>query len=112
MNEQDFSRLADAELAALETALEDAGGAYDIEPKPGGILEVECSGRSKVIINRHNAAREIWIAARSGGYHFAFQNGVWLSTRDDCELWQTVGRCLTEQTGETVVLIHPRWPRA
>ena len=107
MNEQDFARLADAELAALEAALEAIEGDYDIELKPGGILELECADGSKIIINRHTAAREIWVAARSGGFHFSSSDGQWRSTRDGGELWQTVSRCLTEQTGEMLVLRPP-----
>jgi CyaY protein len=108
MNEQDFARLADAELAALEAALETAGGDYDIELKPGGILELECTDGSKIIINRHSAAREIWVAARSGGFHFASRDGQWLSARDGGELWQTLERCLSEQTGEAFELTRTR----
>lgn len=105
MSDPDFAQRADAELAALEAALDTAGGDYDIEPKPGGILEIECADGSKIIINRHSAAREIWVAARSGGYHFAWRDGRWFSARDNSELWQTVSRCLEEQTGAALPLL-------
>ena len=35
-----------------------------------GILEIECEDGSKLIVNRHVPNREIWVAARSGGFHF------------------------------------------
>lgn len=108
--EQEFTKLADAELAALEAALEaavDAGFDLDIEPKPGGILELECADGSKIILNRHGAAREIWLAARSGGYHFAWRDGRWLSARDGGELWEVLARCLGEQCGAAVSLRRP-----
>ncbi len=107
MNEQEFTALADRELAALEVALEAAADDFDLETKPGGILEVEFANGSKVIINRHVAAREIWVAARSGGFHFAAQGDQWLSARDGAELWSLLSRCLSEQAGTTVNLHRP-----
>jgi CyaY protein len=63
------------------------------------VIEIECTNGSKIIINRHTAAREIWIAAKSGGYHFRPQNGDWLATRDGETLWAAIARVLSEQTG-------------
>lgn len=107
MTEQEFTRLADAELAALEVAVEHSGAQVDLELKPGGILELECDDGSKLIINRHTAAREIWLAARAGGFHFAWSGSDWRSGRDGSELWDTIGRCLSEQTGATARLTRP-----
>ncbi len=108
MDEHEFMRLADAELARIEAALEAASARgvadFDIETKPGGVLEIECANGSKIIINRHGAAREIWLAAKSGGYHFRPQGGCWLATRDGEELLAAVARTLSEQTGVRIDL--------
>ena len=69
MNETDFEAQASATLEALEQALENCGEDLDFELKAGGILEIEFEDGTKVIINRHIAARKIWVAARSGGFH-------------------------------------------
>lgn len=106
MEEREFLALADAELAQLEAALEqlqDAGAAdFDFELKPGGIIEISCEDDSKIIVNRHAAAREIWVAARSGGFHFkppAEAGGRWTNTRDGENLATALTRCLSAQTG-------------
>lgn len=103
MDEQEFIQRADQELTRLEAALEviseSAVVDFDVETKPGGVIEIECTNGSKIIINRHTAAREIWIAAKSGGYHFRPQNGDWLATRDGETLWAAIARVLSEQTG-------------
>ncbi|MBK7686536.1 MAG: iron donor protein CyaY [Rhodocyclaceae bacterium] len=110
MDEQMFLTVADAQLGRIETALErliDAGEAdIDVELKAGGVMELECSNGSKIIINRHSAAREIWIAARSGGYHFAFDGGAWVAAKDGSELMKVLARCLSEQTGAVIALDH------
>ncbi len=111
MEEREFLALADAELARLEQALDavlDRGDAdFDVELKPGGIIEIVCEDGSKIIVNRHAAAREIWLAARSGGFHFRppeMAGGAWLGTRDDVPLTDVLSRCLSEQTGESLSL--------
>lgn len=106
MEEREFLTLADAELARLEAALGKAvdEGAADIdyELKPGGIIEVSFDDGSKIIVNRHAAAREIWVAARSGGFHFrppAVPGGSWTGTRDGEALQAVLSRCVSEQAG-------------
>ncbi|MGL1832186.1 iron donor protein CyaY [Rhodocyclaceae bacterium SMB388] len=104
MDETVFNDLADAELMRIEAALEACGVELDIEPKPGSVLEVEFDNGSKIIINRHTAAREIWIAARSGGFHFRPDGEGWIAGRDGAELYATLSRLVEEQSGHAVSL--------
>lgn len=86
MNESEFKELADAVFGRIEAAL-DAGDA-DIEyDNNGSVLEMEFTDGSKVIVNRHVPNREIWLAAKSGGFHYAMQDGRWFSQRDNSELF-------------------------
>jgi CyaY protein len=105
MEEHEFNALADAMLRRIEDAIEACGADVDLEVKTGGVLEVEFADGSKVIINRHTAAREIWLAARSGGYHFRPAEDRWVGTRDGEELLAALGRCLSEQSGVAVLLV-------
>lgn len=91
-------------LARIEAALEASASDLDFEIKPGGVIEIEFDNGTKVIVNRHTAAREIWVAARSGGYHFRPQGERWLATRDGEELMAALSRCLSEQAGAPVEL--------
>ncbi len=107
MEESAFNALAEAELARIESALEDCGVDIDIEPKPGGILELEFDNGSKMIINRHTAAREIWVAAKSGGFHFRPQDGSWVNTRGGDDLWEMLAALASAQAGAAVSLVRP-----
>ncbi|MCB1908798.1 MAG: iron donor protein CyaY [Rhodocyclaceae bacterium] len=104
MDEREFSRLADQEMARIEAALDACGGDFDVDLQPGGVIEVEFDDGSKIVINRHTAAREIWLAARSGGYHFAPRNGHWVSARDGTELYAVLAQAIGEQSGSPVNL--------
>ena len=105
MDEREFNTHADAMLARIEQALEGCVLELDFEIKQGGVIEVEFDNGSKLIVNRHTAAREIWVAAKSGGYHFKMaEPGRWLGTRDGVELLAALSRCVSEQAGVTVAL--------
>lgn len=104
MDEAQFNAAADETLARIERALDASDAALDYEVKPGGVLELEFDDGSKIIINRHTAAREIWVAARSGGFHFKLQDGRWVGTRDGQELFAALSALATQQAGEPVEL--------
>lgn len=106
MDEREFNDLSEQVFARIERGLEESGDVLDCERLAGGNLEIVCPDDSVVIINRHAVNREIWVAARAGGFHFRYQDGVWVDTRDAAELLQKLSGLLTQQAGETV---HLSW---
>lgn len=104
MNERDFNTLADAALARIESALEASAADIDFELAAGGILEIEFADDSKIIVNRHAVAQEIWVAAKAGGFHFRWDGEAWLDTRDGTELFTRLSVLATQQAGEAVRL--------
>lgn len=89
MTESEFNQLADAALARIETAVDACGG--DVEcNRSGNVLEIEFDNGQKIIINRHDVNQEIWVAAKSGGFHYAWQAQRWYSHRDEGELFTKV----------------------
>lgn len=105
MDEREFETRAGEALAALEQALEAAELDVDFELKEGGILEIEFEDGSKIIVNRHAAAREIWVAARSGGFHYRWDGSAWRGTRDGSELFAALSKLISEQLGRGVRLL-------
>jgi CyaY protein len=104
MNESEFEALAGGVLRRIEAALEASGIEADFELKEGGILEIEFENGSKIIVNRHGAAREIWVAARAGGFHFRWDGAAWHDTRDGSELFAALSRLVSQQGGQPVRL--------
>jgi len=90
MDANDFEVRAASALDQLEQALEAAD--LDFERREGGIVEVELADGAKIIVNRHAAAQEIWVAARSGGFHFRWDGAAWRNTRDGTELFASLSR--------------------
>lgn len=104
MTDSEFETLADAALTAAERALEASGVDADLQWKGSGVLEVEFGDGSKLILNRHTAAREVWIAARSGGFHLRHDGNAWRDTRDRTELFPLLSRLVSAQSGVPVIL--------
>ena len=104
MTDAEFETLTDAALAAVERALERTDLDLDVQSKGAGVLEIEFADGSKVIVNRHAAAREIWVAARSGGFHFRRVDDAWRNTRDGTELFAALSRIVSAQGGTPVIL--------
>jgi CyaY protein len=102
MTESEFHGAVDAVLARIEASLEDEAD-LDIDLE-NAILTITCADDSKVIVNRQTPNREIWVAARSGGFHFTLREGVWRDTRSGDELFASLSRILASQAG-----VQARW---
>ena len=105
--ETEFIAAADATLAkiglALDAALETGNADVDWNINDG-ILEIECADASKIIVNRHVPNRELWVAARAGGFHFRAEEGHWRDTRSGDDLAAVLARLLRAQASLAVTL--------
>ena len=100
MTESEFHEAVDAVLARIERGIEGAGALdFDIE---GGILTIECPDGSRIIVNRQTPNREIWVAARSGGFHYRWSAGAWRDTRGEREFFGALREIIAAQAGERV----------
>lgn len=105
MDESEFTRLAEQTLQDIERRIESSGIDAESEMKGTGVLELEFADGSKIIVNGHVAAQEIWIAAKSGGYHFRRDGARWVNTRDGAELFVALSGYVSQQSGEAVNLV-------
>jgi CyaY protein len=103
MTETEFNRQVDAVLLKIESAIDATESDLDYETV-GGILEIECEDGSKIIINRQTPNREIWVAAKSGGFHFKQENNRWIDTRHANELSKALTDIIFLQSGEKIVI--------
>ena len=99
MTEGKFNELADGVFARIEQAIDASDTAIDYDSN-GTVMEMEFENGSKVIVNRHVPNQEIWLAAKSGGFHYRYQDDKWLSQRDGSELFAKLGELVQLGTGE------------
>lgn len=100
MDESEFHRRADEVLARIERAAESTERIEaDLE---AGILTLTCPDGSRIVVNRQAPNREIWVAARSGGFHYAWRGDAWRDTRGGRELFASLAEISAAQGGEAL----------
>jgi CyaY protein len=106
MNESQFNQLAEETTIAIEEAVEASDADIDYD-NVADILTLEFSNGSRIIINKQTPLSQIWVAAKSGGYHFDYDesNQVWCLNGDiNRNLFSQLNIYCSEQSGETVRL--------
>ena len=101
MPDNDYLSRAEAVLAAVERAADEAEADIELE-RSGNVLTLEFENRTKIIVNLQPPMREIWIAAKAGGFHYRFIDGEWRDTRTGTEFFSALTAYATEQAGEPV----------
>ena len=108
MTETEFLRLVDSTLSRIEQVFEDAGQHTDVDvecSRSGSLLEIEfLENKSKIIINSQAALSELWVAARSGGFHYRHDGQHWRNTRDNSELMAALKQIALSQASLTIDL--------
>ncbi len=109
MSEKTFLDEAETALNKIETAMDRLNDedVLDVECKrSGNVLEIEfIDNGSKIIVNTQAAMQEIWVAAKSGGFHYRQQaGGKWINTRDGSELFAALSLLASAQGGAEVSL--------
>ncbi len=112
MTESEFLSLADITLREIELATENAASDADVDLEctfSGNVLEIEfVDTGSKIIINSQAPMQEIWVAAKSGGFHFKRHENQWIDTREGSELFTALSKMMSAQTSSAMTLLHAR----
>lgn len=106
MNESEFNQLAEKTLLQIEDAVESSGADIDYDTA-GDILTLEFENGSQIIINKQTPLSQIWVAARSGGYHFKYdvdRKRWYLDSNPQKDLFAELSVYCTQQAGEDVIL--------
>lgn len=67
--------------------------------RSGGMVTLTFRNRSQIVINLQKPLHEVWMAARTGGFHYRFDGGHWMDTKGAGEFFAHLSRCATEQAG-------------
>ena len=101
---------ANAVLASVEARIDALlqDDVIDIDAqRTGGLLELTFPNRSKIVLNTQPPLHELWMAARAGGYHYKYVDGVWRD-REGREFFEALSACASEQSGRPLVFEAPR----
>lgn len=106
MTDLEYLDKAEALLKAVETACDRINDTQDVDldnQRVGGMITLTFSNKSQVIINLQKPLQEVWMAAKSGGYHYRWQEGAWRNTKGASEFFADLSRDASAQSGAPLV---------
>ncbi|MCU7837357.1 MAG: iron donor protein CyaY [gamma proteobacterium symbiont of Taylorina sp.] len=104
MTESEYNQIIEDTIIQVEDALDELDNGIDFETS-AGILTITLENNSQIIINRQISAMQLWMAAKSGGYHFNYdETNGWQDERSGESFFMAVNRCLSEQADEIISL--------
>ena len=102
MTDLEFLDHAEQLLRAVELACDRINDESDADidnQRTGGMITLVFANRSQIIINLQKPLHEVWLAARSGGYHFRWDGQQWADTKGQGEFFQRLTQDASTQSG-------------
>ncbi len=103
MTDAQYLDLAEAALAAIEKDCDQINERTDADidnQRVGGMITLTFANRSQVVVNLQPPLQEIWLAARTGGYHFRHDGRQWVDTKTGEELFGRLSQEVSLQAGQ------------
>ena len=107
LTDAEFHARCDGVLAAIEAVLDRwlQQDEIDIDShRTGGLLELVFPGGSKIVVNTQPPLHELWLAARTGGYHFRLVGDQWIDSRSGGEFFAMLSREISAQAGRSLAI--------
>lgn len=102
MDEADFDVAARDELRHLEDAFAEVDPDEVEVSTSDGVLRLDLRDGTRIVINSHRAARQIWMAAVSTAWHFdpvPGAGGAWRAPKTGEELRPTLAKLINQRIG-------------
>jgi len=102
MTDPEFLDCAEALLKAVEKNCDRINDETDADldnQRVGSMVTLTFSNRSQIIINLQKPLQEVWMAAKSGGYHYRWDQGQWQDTKGQGEFFAALSRDASAQAG-------------
>ena len=102
MTDLEYLDRAEALLASVEASCDRINESTDADidnQRVGGMVTLTFPDRSQIIVNLQKPLQEVWMAARSGGFHYKFDGSAWRDTKSGNEFFANLSRYASEQAG-------------
>ena len=102
MTDLEYMDRAEALLRRLEACCDRLNDETDADldnQRVGGMVTITFVNGSQIIVNLQKPLQEVWMAARSGGFHYKFDGAQWMDTKGHGEFFAHLTACASEQAG-------------
>jgi CyaY protein len=106
MTDPEFMDRAELLLKAVEASCDGINDRSDADidnQRTGGMITLTFPNRSQIVINLQKPLHEVWLAAKSGGYHFKWVDGLWQDTKGQGEFFASLSRDASAQANQALV---------
>lgn len=110
MTDAEFMDRAEQVLKAIEASCDRINELSDADidnQRTGGMVTLVFVNQSQIIVNLQKPLHEIWVAAKSGGFHYKLSEGQWMDTKGQGELFVSLSRFASEQSGLALAFTAP-----
>jgi CyaY protein len=102
MTDLEYLDHAEALLRGIEAQCDRLNESTDADidnQRVGGMVTLAFAGGGQIVINLQKPLHEVWLAARSGGYHYKRVDGAWRDTKSGEDFFERLSRSASEQAG-------------
>lgn len=106
MTDLEFLDLAERLLRAVERTCDHINEDTDADidnQRVGNMVTLTFGNKSQIVINLQKPLHEVWLAARSGGYHYRFDGQHWADTKGQGEFFSQLSADASAQSGQALV---------
>ena len=103
MNDSEYMDCAEALLKAVEADCDRINDETDADmdvQRVGGMVTLTFSNRSQIVVNQQKPLHEIWLATKTGGFHYRWVDGQWQDTKGQGEFFAALSRNASAQAGQ------------
>ena len=109
MTDSEFMDRAESVLGHVEACCDRINAATDTDidnQRVGGMVTLVFPNGSQIVVNLQRPLHEIWLACKSGGYHFKFDGVDWQDTKGQGEFFSRLSGDASVQSGRSLDFSH------
>lgn len=106
MTDLEFSDRAERLLLVIEQCCDRINETSDADidaQRSSGMVTLAFPNSSQIVINLQKPLHEVWMAAKSGGYHYRFDGSEWQDTKGAGEFFANLSHNASQQSGIALV---------
>lgn len=102
MTDPEFMDCAEAVLESIEACCDRINEQTEADidnQRVGGMVTLQFSNGSQIVVNLQKPLHEIWLAARAGGFHYRYDGSHWQDTKGQGEFFARLSSEASAQSG-------------
>jgi len=106
MTDLEFMDRAEQLLKAIESCCDSINEQSDADidnQRVGGMVTLVFPDGSQIVVNLQKPLQEVWLASRSGGYHFRLDQGLWMDTKGQGEFFAQLSQDASAQGRQALI---------